>query len=198
MFETVSMIIVNVANVFSVYLAAKNNRWTWPIGFVAVTLTAILFFMSRHYMSFALNVYFIITCILGYIHWKKDGEENDKGIHWGPRPYVTVAICAVLAVAMYMFLIHAIPLISPGETSANPVLDSIATAISLVASIQLVRQDITSWILYLVGDIIYVYLGIISDHPEITWIYGLLIPLAAYGLWEFIVKKRRIDRAGRA
>ena len=55
--EVLILIIVNVANILSVWFAAKNNRLTWGVGFIGVAITAVMFFMSGHYMSFAFNAY---------------------------------------------------------------------------------------------------------------------------------------------
>lgn len=46
------LVIVNTANILSVWYAAKNNRLTWGIGFISVAITACLFMMNGHYMSF--------------------------------------------------------------------------------------------------------------------------------------------------
>ncbi len=178
MFEMITMMVVNIANVVSVWLAARNNRLTWTFGFIAVAITSVLFFMSKHYMSFALNVYFMITSVMGHIRWKKDVSDNDKGIHWG-KPYLPILIIILLTFGLYSF---------NKEISNDPFLDSFATAMSVVAAYLLVRQDILSWIIYLVVDIVYVYLGITSNHLEYTCIYGILLPLALYGTWQFITK----------
>ena len=45
--EVLILIIVNVANLLSVWFAAKNNRLTWSVGFIGVAITAVMFFMSR-------------------------------------------------------------------------------------------------------------------------------------------------------
>ena len=80
------LVIVNVANILSVWYAAKNNRLTWGIGFVGVAITAIMFFMSGHYMSFAFNTYSAIMCIVGHMRWNKSVVKNDETIQW-IKPY---------------------------------------------------------------------------------------------------------------
>ena len=52
MMDILILIIVNVANILSVWFAAKNNRLTWSIGFVGVAITTGMFFMNEHYRSF--------------------------------------------------------------------------------------------------------------------------------------------------
>ncbi len=179
--KTAAEVIINIANVVSVWLAARNRRSTWIFGIIAVTLTAWLFFMSRHYMSFALNIYFMVTSVLGLIRWKSDVSDNDHGIHWG-RPWLPLLFITVVTIGLYSF---------NKEISNDPFLDSFATAMSVVAAYLLVRQDILSWIIYIIVDIVYVYLGIASGYTEYTVIYGIMLPLAIYGTWQFVSKWKK-------
>lgn len=176
--EILILIIVNVANILSVWLAAKNNRLTWSIGFVGVAITAIMFFMSGHYMSFAFNTYSAIMCVIGHFTWNSSVQRNDESIRW-IKPYLPIAISLLLA--SLIFAINA-------NLSQNPILDSIGTSVSIVATYLLVKQDVNAWFLYLFSDIIYIYLGITSGDWKYTVIYGVMMLLAIYGTIEFIKK----------
>lgn len=183
--EIILLIIVNIANILSVWFAAKNNRLTWGIGFIGVAITAAMFFMSGHYMSFVFNTYSAIMCIIGHFRWKQSVEENDEQICWS-NTLVSFAICAVLSGVTYW--INADP-------SQNPLLDSIGTSISIVAAYLLVKQDVNAWILYLLSDVIYIYLGARSGDWEYSIIYGVMMILAIYGTREFILKYKENEKA---
>ena len=170
------LVIVNVANILSVWLAARNNRLTWGIGFVAVAITAVMFYTSGHYMSFAFNTYSAIMCVIGHFRWNSQVQKNDEAIRW-TRPYCAIFVSIMLAVLIYM---------PNAALSQNPILDSIGTAVSIVAAYLLVKQDVNAWFLYLFSDIIYIYLGIESGDWEYTVIFGVMLLLAIYGTKEFI------------
>lgn len=182
--EVLILITVNVANILSVWLAAKNNRLTWSVGFVGVAITAVMFFMSGHYMSFAFNTYSAIMCVIGHFRWNSSVQKNDEAIRW-MKPYLLIVISLLLA-----FLIYAIN----ANLSQNPILDSVGTAVSIVAAYLLVKQDVNAWFLYLFSDVIYIYLGITSGDWEYTVIYGVMMLLAIYGTTEFIEKYRRNEK----
>lgn len=182
--EVLILIIVNVANILSVWFAAKNNRLTWSVGFIGVAITAAMFFMSGHYMSFAFNTYSAIMCVIGHFRWNSSVQKNDEAIRW-MKPYLLIVISLLLA-----FLIYAIN----ANLSQNPVLDSVGTAVSIVAAYLLVKQDVDAWFLYLFSDVIYIYLGITSGDWEYTVIYGVMMLLAIYGTKEFIEKYRRNEK----
>ncbi len=178
MIDILILIIVNVANILSVWFAAKNNRLTWSIGFVGVAITAGMFFMSGHYMSFAFNTYSAIMCVIGHFRWNKSIQKNDEAIRW-MKPYLPIIITILLS-----FLIYTIN----ANLSHNSILDSIGTAVSIVAAYLLVKQDVNAWFLYLLSDVIYIYLGITSGDWEYTIIFGVMMILAIYGTKEFIKK----------
>ena len=178
------LVIVNVANILSVWYAAKNNRLTWGIGFVGVAITAIMFFMSGHYMSFAFNTYSAIMCIVGHMRWNKSVVKNDETIQW-IKPYWPIAISVALGALIYAINV---------DLSHNPILDSIGTAVSIVAAYLLVKQDINAWFLYIFSDIIYIYLGITSGDWRYVVIFGVMMMLAIYGTKEFIQKYKASEK----
>ena len=178
------LIIVNVANILSVWFAAKNNRLTWGVGFVGVAITAIMFFMSGHYMSFAFNTYSAIMCVIGHFTWNRSVEKNDETIRWS-KPYLPIVISIILGICIYVINV---------ELSQNPLLDSIGTAVSIVAAYLLVKQDVNAWFLYLFSDVIYIYLGVTSGDWEYSIIFGVMMSLAIYGTKEFIRKYRKNEK----
>lgn len=178
------LIIVNIANILSVWYAARNNRLTWGIGFIGVAITAVMFFMSGHYMSFAFNTYSAIMCVIGHFRWNKSVEKNDEQIQW-IKPYFPILSSVILAVLIYSFNTH---------LSQNPILDSMGTAVSIVAAYLLVKQDVNAWFLYLFSDIIYIYLGVSSGDWEYSVIYGVMMLLAIYGTKKFIQKHKGYEK----
>lgn len=181
--EILILIIVNVANILSVWLAAKNNRLTWSVGFIGVALTAAMFFMSGHYMSFMFNTYSAIMCVIGHFRWNSSVQKNDEAIRW-MTPYPPIVISLLLATLIYAI---------NANLSQNPILDSIGTSVSIVAAYLLVKQDVNAWFLYMFSDVIYIYLGITSGDWEYTVIFGMMMLLAIYGTKEFIQKYRRYE-----
>lgn len=100
------------------------------------------------------------------------------------KPYLPIVISLLLAVLIYAINVN---------LSQNPILDSIGTAVTIVAAYLLVKQDVNAWFLYLFSDVIYIYLGIISGDWEYTVIYGVMMLLAIYGTKEFIQKYKQYE-----
>src|SRR6478609_3122213 len=67
-----------VAGAIAVWLSAKANIWSWPIGLINVTLFFFLFFQVQLYPDMFLQVFFFVTNLIGWWRWAnpKAGEEN--------------------------------------------------------------------------------------------------------------------------
>jgi nicotinamide mononucleotide transporter len=101
------------------------------------------------------------------------------------KPYLPISVCLLLSFLIYIINV---------ELSNNPFLDSVGTAVSIVATYLLVKQDVNAWFLYLLSDVIYVYLGIVSGEWDYSIIYGVMLLLAIYGTIEFIKKYRTNEK----
>ena len=174
-------VIVIVANVVSVYLAARNIRATWLFTFVASVILAFLFFSDGLYMSFAFNSYCAIMSIVGIIRWKRTTQENDETITWSrsAMPHACFVALAVLLITCNT------------EVSQSPVVDALCTAMSVVATWLLVKKDIWTWFYWVTSDIIYIVFGMQSHDWKYFAIYGTVMLLDMYGGYLFIKKYRQ-------
>ena len=69
-----------VAGAIAVWLSAKANVWSWPIGVINVVLFFFLFYQVQLYPDMLLQVFFLVTNLMGWWRWKhpKRGEEDRK------------------------------------------------------------------------------------------------------------------------
>ena len=74
---TVLEIAANVMAAASILLAARNSVHTWWTGIVGCGLFAFVFLHSRLYADTVLQVFFVITSIVGWWQWLhgSHGEE---------------------------------------------------------------------------------------------------------------------------
>ncbi len=50
----------------SIFLAGRNNIHSWWTGIVGCALFSVLFFESQLYADVALQLFFIVTCVIGW------------------------------------------------------------------------------------------------------------------------------------
>src|SRR4051812_6747598 len=64
----------------AVWLSAKANIWSWPLGITNVILAFFLYYQVQLYPDMFLQVFFLVTNIIGWIRWAnpKEGEQDLK------------------------------------------------------------------------------------------------------------------------
>src|SRR6267154_5789259 len=68
-----------IAGAIAVWLSARGNVWSWPIGLINVTLFFFLFFQVQLYPDMFLQIFFFVTNLMGWYRWTHPGiSEEDK------------------------------------------------------------------------------------------------------------------------
>ena len=60
-----------IFNLWCVWLVAKSNIMTWPIGIVGIVLFAFLFWQINLYSDFLEQIYFFFMSIYGWWMWSR-------------------------------------------------------------------------------------------------------------------------------
>jgi len=175
-----------IANITTVYLAARGNRWTWIFGVATGVILCYNFFNSRLFMSFAFQVYSTIAAVMGVFVWKKSETDNKRSIRFGNPLWPLLAV-VVLTGAEFLFdkeVLH----------SNLPLIDCLITALQATATFLMVRKDINAWIMYLICDCVYIPLGIISGNLQWLFISACFLATATYGTITFVKAYRKGKR----
>src|SRR5688572_17970051 len=70
-----------VAGAIAVWLSAKGNVWSWPIGLINVLLFFFLFFQVQLYPDMFLQAFFFVTNLMGWWRWKHPAKEEEDRKH---------------------------------------------------------------------------------------------------------------------
>lgn len=183
------------AQITTVYLAARGNRWTWVLSIITGLILCYNFFTETLYLSFAFQVYSILASIGGVLIWKKKEDENRHTICWG-NPLWPLLVVAGLTGAVYYIVyiaLHRFGVVL--LDSQQPLIDCAIPSLQAVATFLMVRKDINAWICYLICDCIYIPLGIISvahgGSPKWFFISACFLATAIYGTVIFIKAWKR-------
>lgn len=170
--------LIIIANILTVFLAARGSRWTWIFGVITGLILCFNFFTGKLYLSFAFQVYSTIAAIVGVFSWKKKAEDNRRTITWG-NPVWPLLVVIALTISVYFFDANVLH-------SNLPFIDCLIPALQAVATFLMVRKDINAWILYLICDCVYIPLGIISADYKWLFISVCFLATATYGTVNFI------------
>ena len=69
-----------MAGLVAVWLSAKANIWSWPIGVVNVSLSFFFYYQIQLYPDMFLQIFFFVTNLIGWWRWThpKPEEEDNK------------------------------------------------------------------------------------------------------------------------
>ncbi len=141
-----------VTGALSVWLAARNHVWTWPIGIVNSACWLVLFWTSRLFFDSGLQLVYIALALAGWYWWLHGGTERDELPVSRPtvRLALMLAVVGVAGTATLWWIDAGI------ADSAMPFWDASTTVVSLLATYLLCRKVISTWWLWIVVDVAYV------------------------------------------
>jgi nicotinamide mononucleotide transporter len=175
-----------VSGAWTVWLAARNHLWSWPIGILNSALFVVLFWQARLFFDMGLNVFYVLSGLWGWWIWAFGGRERtEKPITKVGRAELAVLALAGTALGLAMWLggIHI--------QDASPGLDAITTALSLVAQWLLMRRHLETWFFWIAADLFYIPLYLSRELPLTALLYGVFLLMCLRGLREW----RSIRRA---
>ena len=163
-----------------VVLAVHRSLWQFPFGVIGTGLSFLMFMGGNLYSSAILQVFFLAVQFYGWWYWLK----GDKG----GRPLIRMAGTRTVANLCAVAIAIAIPLGLAFDTwtdAQNPMLDAAIFTLSVVAQFLLDRKRIENWPIWVVINVVSVYVYA-SQH---YWIYaGLYVFFffnAFWGWWEW-------------
>lgn len=177
-----------VLGLLYLWLEYRANIWLWAVSIVMPVVHGVLYYRSGLYADMAMNVYYVIAGFYGWIVWLRGaGGKSDKpALRISSTPWrlgvILTVVGAVVWGAIYFILVHY-------TDSTVPVLDSLTTAMSIVALWMLSRKYLEQWLVWLAVDAIscglYIYKGI----PFTAGLYGLytILAVAGYMRWRRVM-----------
>jgi nicotinamide mononucleotide transporter len=177
-------------NIAAVYLVARNNKWNWVIGSVASVLFGLLFFQIRLYSDFFEQIYYGITGVVGWVLWNKKTEnDTEKSItNTTQKTNIIYAGVIIIGTVLLGYLTANfntwLPQYFP-ENASYPYLDAFTTVLSFAATILLIQKKIESWILWILVDIIGIWLYYTKGVVFVSLLYVVFLGLATQGYFKW-------------
>jgi nicotinamide mononucleotide transporter len=177
-----------VLYLWSVWLIAKRNIFTWLTGIVSVLLYMFLFYQIRLYSDAIEQVYYLGASIYGWWVWNESPQENGQITDVRYSNAKTLALWVLLtgvvsvAFGFFMSRVHIfLPVIFP-EAAAFPYLDALTTIMSFSAMWLMAQKRTESWIYWIIVDMIGIWLYFVKDVKFVAALYGILLMMAFQGL----------------
>lgn len=163
---------------------ADSRLWLASIIMPAISMW--IYFRKGIYADFAINIYYFLIAIYGYIVWtrhkrpdKAKAKDSDKSAL--PIRHLSGGValgCLAVFAGLWALLWSVLHYFTD---STIPLADAFTTALSIVASWMLARKYIEQWIAWIIVDAVCVGLYIYKGIPIYGLLYAIYTIIAFFG-----------------
>jgi len=174
--------------VAEVLLARVNNIWLYPTGILATVLSIVLLMEAQLYAESALNVYYVVMSIYGWVYWIKKRDQPPVKVAWSNKNEWLISLAISLGgwAVLYMLLKNFTP-------SNVPVWDAFVSSTAWAGMWLLARRKIENWIFLNISNLFAVPLLFYKKLPMFAILTVFLFIVACFGYfeWKKVLKKDR-------
>ena len=171
-------------------LAVRRNLLCWLCAFASTTIYVVLFAQADLYMQVALNVFYLVMAVYGFIDWRRGRTDTGdvKIESWTVNQHVMAAALVIIASLINGWIL--------GELTESPApyLDSFVTWGSFVTTWMVARRIIENWLYWIVVDgaaaWLYYSQGLLAT--ALLFIIYLGIVVRGYFVWR---REQQLQRA---
>jgi nicotinamide mononucleotide transporter len=156
---------------------------------VSSVCAAILSALNKLPMQAALQVFYVGMSVFGWWSWVRDSREGELTVGVWPHHWHIVAALVIVAVSLASAW-----WLAPGDAAAWPLLDSLTTWFSLLATWLAARAKLENWLYWIVINGLMVFLF----YAQKVWGMALLslilmgIAAAGYVAWRRKFKAQEV------
>lgn len=164
-------------------LAVRRSLLCWLCAFISTAIYLVLFARAALYMQSALQVFYLVMAVYGFIDWKR-GRTEEQGVlirTWSLRQHVLAAVAVAAATVLNGWLL------ARHTDAAAPYLDSFVTWASVVTTWMVARRVLENWLYWIVVDAIAAFLYFSQGLLATTLLFVIYLGIVVHG---YIVWRR--------
>ncbi|WP_183561991.1 nicotinamide riboside transporter PnuC [Mucilaginibacter sp. SP1R1] len=169
-----------ILGVAEVLLARYNNIWLYPTGILATVLSIFLLMEVQLYAESALNVYYVVMSVYGWVYWIKKRDQPPVKITYSTRNewIISLAISLIGWAVLYVLLKSFTP-------SNVPVWDAFVSSTAWAGMWLLARRKMENWIFLNISNLFAVPLLFYKKLPMFGVLTIILFIVAIFGYFEW-------------
>lgn len=171
-----------VVSLIWLYLEYRASIWLWPVGILLPLLWIPICWQSRLYGMLAINIYYLVTSIIGWVVWlQKRGDEAEE------KPITDINLRTALvyvlgAIVGYLGLLQLQPFIPEWQVPWADALTTIASVIGMIWMARKWRQHWLCWILANAAGFIALY-GAEDYISSFVYVVNFITAFFGYRKW---------------
>jgi nicotinamide mononucleotide transporter len=173
-----------VAGMASVVLANRNNVWLYPTGIISTIIY--IYILSRPeaglYAETALNVYYLVMSIYGWVLWIRGHENNNpRAITRSTRKEWTITAGIVVVGWGLLYTV-----LKTYTDSTVPVWDAIVSCTAWAGMWLLAKHKIENWILLNISNALAIPLFLYKGMPltALLTLFLFIVAVSGYFNWR--------------
>ena len=164
------------------YFSIKQNILLWPLGIISAIFYLVVFYQSKFYADMALNGYYLVISIYGWIIWRRAREKMGMKMPI-TRLKLKLGLVLIIVTGILYFVIGKILYLY--TDSPIPYWDAFTTSASIVATWMLAKKILEHWIIWVIVDLVslglYIYRGL---YPT-TFLFAVYTTMAVIGFIQW-------------
>jgi nicotinamide mononucleotide transporter len=174
-------IIGAISGILGVWLTARQIIWCWPVALINVVIYIYVFYISKLYADFGLQLFYFFMTLYGWYNWLYGGTSN----HHLPISRITLKkFIFFFFIGMPAVLITGY-LLKNYSDAAYPYWDSFVSVWGIIGTYMMAKKIIEHWILWIIVDITCVGIYFYKALYPTTILYFIFTILAVYGLLKW-------------
>ncbi len=176
-----------VLGIAEVLLARKNNIWLYPTGIVSVLLSIYLLLDVQLYAESALNVYYLVMSIYGWVYWAKKRDKIDIKVSYSNYREWIVSLGITILGGIFLTI-----LLKKYTTSNVPIWDAWVSSTAWAGMWLLARRKIENWVFLNISNLFAIPLLFYKKLPLFAGLTIFLFIVACFGFfdWRKIYKQQ--------
>ena len=151
----------------------------WIFSIIMPMIGMVLYFNKGIYADFAINIYYFLIAIYGYVAWTFNFSKKQKEELPISRIKLRAAVvCAVVAAVLWLGISY---VLRTYTDSTVPYIDAFTTSLSIVAMWMLARKYVEQWLVWIVVDAVSAGLYLYKGIPFYCVLYAIYTVVAYFG-----------------
>lgn len=170
-----------------IFFSIRQNILTWPTGLLTSLLYIYVFFKSGFYADMGLQWYYAFISIYGWYYWLRGDQKvkNEKEANVPVKRSSTELLKKITGATILIYAVILFILLKYTDSDV-PFMDSLTTALSIVATWMLAKKYIEHWLIWIFTDLVsaglYVYKGLWPT--VILFIVYTVMAVTGYYEWK--------------
>ena len=199
--DTILEIVGFVIGIVYLYWEYQADVKVWLASVVMPMVSMWVYFENGLYADFAINIYYLVIAVYGYISWtckgKKTAGEAGECTEL-PITRVPLRVCLGAVTTMAGLWLAIWLILKYFTDSTVPVADAFTTALSIVGLWMLARKYAEVWLVWFVVNIVSSALYLYKGLPFYCALYVIytVVSLMGYRKWLRMMRLQQSDKSG--